>query len=177
LKPDNVMVGAFGEVMVLDWGVAKALSGTEGAAGEPGTVLGTHGFMPPEQARGENHALDERADVYGLGVILLALLSNQDAPIADGASAASALARFPSIPRPLRSICARALAADPASRYPSAAALGEDVARYRSGAAVLAHRETPLERTVRIAKVYRTPILLVLAYMIMRTVVAFMTGR
>ena len=173
LKPDNVMIGAFGEVMVMDWGVAKPLAdenvaATGGAAvegaGDPGaprtedgTIVGTHGFMAPEQARGETANLDERADVYALGAILLALMPTP-------------------VPRPLRSIGAKALAPRPEDRYRSAAALREDVAHYRAGQAVGAHRETAWERTVRVAKVYRTPILLVLAYMIMRALIAFTIG-
>ena len=151
LKPDNVMVGSFGEVMVMDWGVAKTLSAGEEARAiptepmavarpepertttSPGTVLGTRGFMPPEQARGEMDTLDERADVYGLGAILLALLTNREQPITLGSTASAALAGSTSIARPLQSICARALAERPADRYPSATALGEDVARYRAG--------------------------------------------
>ncbi len=193
LKPDNVMVGSFGEVMVMDWGVAKTLTAAEDdddrspgqttsetahrdrTATNPGTVLGTHGFMPPEQARGDMQALDERADVYGLGAILFALLTDRDEPAAMPASAA--LAGSASIPRPLRSICARALAEDPDHRYASATALGEDVARFRAGQKVDAHRENVWERTSRVARVYQVPILLVLAYMIMRTIVAFVIGR
>ena len=195
LKPDNVMVGSFGEVMVMDWGVAKTLSaGAEARAiptepmavagpeperttTSPGTVLGTHGFMPPEQARGEMDTLDERADVYGLGAILLALLTNREQPITPGGTASTALAGSTSIARPLQSICARALAERPADRYPSATALGEDVAHYRAGQRVEAHRETAWERTTRVAHPYRVPILLVLAYMVMRTIVAFVIGR
>ena len=194
LKPDNVMVGSFGEVMVMDWGVAKTLSAAEEnsndsadavaarlhspwTATNPGTVLGTHGFMPPEQARGEINTLDERADIYGLGAILLALLTDREQPIQPGSTASAALASSPSIARPLRSICARALAERPADRYPSATALAEDVARYRAGEKVLAHRETVWERTSRVAHAYRVPILLVLAYMVMRTIVAFVIGR
>jgi serine/threonine protein kinase len=195
LKPDNVMVGSFGQVMVMDWGVAKTLSsaeessddppnrlpaarrGLERTATNPGTVLGTHGFMPPEQARGETKALDERSDVYGLGAILLALLTDREQPIPPGNTAAAALAASPPMARPLRSICARALAERPGDRYPSATALGEDVARYRAGQKVQAHRETVWERTGRVAYTYRVPILLVLAYMIMRTLVAFVVGR
>ena len=176
LKPDNVMVGSFGEVMVLDWGVAKTLSPVQRddvATIEPpsletpahlarqrthqGTVVGTHGFMSPEQARGETDSLDQRADVYALGAMLLDLLNGP-------------------VPPPLRSVCARAMAASPVDRYPSASALGDDVARYRAGQAVQAHRESLLERATRVATIYRTPILLVLAYMIMRAIVAFTAG-
>jgi len=164
LKPDNVMVGSFGEVMVMDWGVAKALSiegGHDGAGDarlahssidparsstDPGTVVGTHGFMAPEQASGEMHDLDERTDVYGLGTILLALLSNQEIRIEPGGALPAILGESSSIPRPLRSICARALAGRPAERYASATALGEEVSRYRAGQAVEAHSETVFER-------------------------------
>src|SRR5262249_46809727 len=102
LKPANVMVGAFGEVQVMDWGLAKVLGGdrdvspprTETAAasvvetdrtGEagPGTqagaVLGTWPYMAPEQARGEVERIDRRSDVFGLGSILCELLTGQPA--------------------------------------------------------------------------------------------------
>jgi serine/threonine-protein kinase len=102
LKPANVMVGAFGEVQVMDWGLAKVLPagaagpGEEGrpdgpavsvvetvgsATGERATqagwVLGTLAYMPPEQARGEVERIDERADVFGLGAILCEVLTGQ----------------------------------------------------------------------------------------------------
>jgi eukaryotic-like serine/threonine-protein kinase len=189
LKPDNVMVGSYGEVMVMDWGVAKAMSPGDdertmaeppadvlGASTNHGTVLGTRGYMSPEQARGDVNDLDERADVYGLGAILRTLLS-KDHTNESGTPVPASVADLKSIPGPLRSICARALAANPADRYPSAAALGEDVARFRAGQAVRAHRETGLEQVARFARTYRTPILLVLAYIVMRALVAFTTGR
>jgi tetratricopeptide (TPR) repeat protein len=93
LKPGNVMVGAFGEVQVMDWGLARVLgeredsspsepSGREEPAGSPvatqaGTVLGTLAYMAPEQARGESDRVDERADVFGLGSILCELLTGE----------------------------------------------------------------------------------------------------
>ena len=102
LKPANVMVGSFGEVQVVDWGLAKVLpeggiadeakamereetviltarSGPAGSDGEsqPGSVLGTPSYMAPEQARGEIDRIDERADVFGLGAILCEILTGR----------------------------------------------------------------------------------------------------
>jgi tetratricopeptide (TPR) repeat protein len=95
LKPSNVMVGAFGEVQVMDWGLAKVLaregpqpaeppSAASTGPGEPtpsltwvGQVLGTPGYMAPEQARGEVEKLDERCDVFGLGAILCVILTGK----------------------------------------------------------------------------------------------------
>ncbi len=99
LKPSNIMVGAFGEVMVMDWGLAKVLTRDAVAADSTdpddertgihtarfdaghetlaGSVLGTPAFMPPEQARGEIDKMDERADVFGLGAILCVILTGR----------------------------------------------------------------------------------------------------
>jgi serine/threonine protein kinase len=186
LKPDNVMLGAFGEVMVMDWGVAKTLgSGPDAEAGafdfagtmqtEVGTVVGTRGFMAPEQAAGEASTVDARADIFSLGAILAMLLTG-DTPPLDGAAAWGMGSRA-TIPRPLRAIFVRALAADPIDRYPTVKALADDVAKYRSGMAVDAHRETLADRARRYGRTYRTPILLVLAYIVMRAIVAMVAGR
>ena len=108
LKPSNIMVGSFGEVQVMDWGLAKVLpeggvadeagarparetvimtvrSGSAGSGSESqaGSVLGTPAYMPPEQARGEIDRIDERADVFGLGAILCEILTGQP-PFAAG---------------------------------------------------------------------------------------------
>jgi len=184
LKPENVMVGSFGEVMVMDWGVAKAIGGLQSsvvshspqstvAALLPvetgaGTVVGTVGFMAPEQARGALADVDQRADVYGLGAILFLLLTGR---IPDADSTGSL--RLIKVPRPVAAICARALAVEPSARYQSVTALADDVARYRDNRKVDAYRETVVERVLRFGRTYRTAILLVLAYMVMRAAVAF----
>ena len=154
----------------MDWGVAKMLadgSGTISAAPDPagggtasGTVIGTPGYMAPEQARGEVDQIDARADVYALGAILTFLL--------DGRT---------DVPRPLRAIAAKAMAADRAHRYPGAQDLGADVARFTARLPVSAYRENLWERAVRLFVRYRTPILLVLAYLVMRSLLLFFTGR
>jgi serine/threonine protein kinase len=109
LKPHNIMVGAFGEVQVMDWGLAKtidrnmvretqakedidpqatitvnpALNNETSSLTVAGSVLGTPGYMPPEQAIGANETLDARADVFGLGAILAALLTGKPAFVGD----------------------------------------------------------------------------------------------
>jgi serine/threonine-protein kinase len=102
LKPANIMVGSFGEVQVMDWGVAKVLARSGEPGGEadresslggehadpghsrPGSVIGTPAYMAPEQARGELEAVDERADVFALGAILCEILTGS--PVFMGSS-------------------------------------------------------------------------------------------
>jgi serine/threonine protein kinase len=181
LKPENVMIGAFGEVLVMDWGVAKQQGGaietgapaTQGRlATEAGAVIGTPGFMSPEQARGEGHLVDGRADVFSLGAILHLMLTGVD-PAPDGAPA---IRDRRDVPKPLRAICAHAMEPDAGARYESVAMLADDVARYRSGEPIRAHRESQVDRVWRLARTYRTAILLVLGYIIMRAAVALLAG-
>jgi serine/threonine protein kinase len=163
LKPENVMIGAFGEVLVLDWGVAKVLEGrppaataAHGSVGtQHGTVLGTPGYMAPEQAAGDDH-VDHRADVYAIGTLLTFLV--------------------PDAPRAVKAIAARACEAEPGRRYASVEALAADIKRYTVGLPVDAYREGLLERTRRVARRHRTPILLVAAYLLMRVILLLVAG-
>jgi len=156
LSPGNIMVGAFGEVLVLDWGLATAALDATG----PRVVVGTPGFMAPEQAGG---LADARSDVYSIGALLAWLTST-----ADGSPER--------LPRPLRSILDKARAALPADRYDDAAALSADLMRFLDGAAVAAHRETVTERAARFARRYRVAILLVVGYLVMRIALLLLRG-
>jgi serine/threonine protein kinase len=178
LKPQNVMVGAFGEVLVLDWGIARERTAPPPGEGA-GVVLGTPAYMPPEQARGANELVDERSDVFALGAILYFLLTGR-APISrtlferqrreEAVTFESPRRVNPRIPRPLAAICAKALSAAPAERYGSAAELAGEVGRFRAGDRVRAYREGAAARVARVAWKHRAAIGLVAAYLLIRWV-------
>jgi len=150
LKPENIMAGAFGEVYVMDWGVAQ-----DGAADLEPAVVGTPGFMPPEQAGA--HAVDGRADVFALGAVLSQML---------GATPPPALA----------AIAAKAQDANPHARYQAVEQLAADVSRFRSQEPVSAYRESVVERGLRLYRRYELPILLLVAYIVMRFVLLVAGG-
>lgn len=162
IKPSNIVIGAYGETFVLDWGIAKvrglaADSAVTSAAAEHGNhstrvgqVVGTPAYMSPEQADGRVNAIDERTDVFALGALLYHILTGH--PPYEGGSADDAIARARrgdvvsihraarTAPKALRTICERAMALQPADRFRSAADVATALERFTSEA--VAHQDT-----------------------------------
>lgn len=178
LKPANIMIGPFGEVLVMDWGLSKVLGPSpandipighadSGAATENrtmltahGTIVGTPGYMSPEQIRGDA-SLDQRSDIYSLGAILQFLITGNAEAIA----------------KPLSAIRVRAMAENPETRYQTVSQLSTDVAHFLDGLAVSAYPESTMVRAWRWVLRNRTWILLLLAYLLTRTLLIFFRPR
>jgi eukaryotic-like serine/threonine-protein kinase len=183
LKPENVMIGGFGEVLVMDWGLAKArhpdLKPAENSTiAQPwqtglrvtgqGGISGTVGYMSPEQARGDPKA-DHRTDIFSLGAILWFMLT--------GAASGEPLALAGSVPRSLRAICEKAMAADPKARYQSGREITTDIAHYLNDEPVSAYPENLLERASRVLARHRTAVILVGVYLLMRILFILLAHR
>jgi len=179
LKPQNVMLGPYGETLVVDWGLAKPLGRRDAAAGlaestwlptpnsasgltQMGAVAGTPEYMSPEQAAGMIPELGPASDVYSLGATLYCLLTGK--PPLHGTDSLRTLVQVqkgefppprqvkPQVPAALEAICLKALAKEPAQRYPSAGELAREVERWLADEAVTAHRERWWQRAARWAR-------------------------
>jgi tetratricopeptide (TPR) repeat protein len=183
LKPANVALGDYGEVLVLDWGLAKVLGQTEEPAGVPpvargagdgggwtqqGQVLGTPAYMAPEQAEGRLDLVDRCSDVYGLGAVLYELLTG--VPPFDGTDTPAVLKRVvqepprpprqrvPAVPPALEAVCLKALAKPPGQRYASARELAQEVGRFLADEPVAAYPEPLAQRLGRWGRRHRTAV-------------------
>jgi predicted Ser/Thr protein kinase len=200
LKPANVMVGPFGEVLVLDWGLAKILPESAGAGGDAdsedattdgdtdtrvtfgtprfgdttahGAVMGTPGYMSPEQERGENQLVNERSDIFALGALLRFVMCS-----ASSSDASPTRARSEIPDKSLAAICAKAAATKPEDRYATVVQLAEDVSRYLDGLPVSARKENFLDRAQRFYRHHSVAILLITAYLLMRVILLLASHR
>ena len=183
LKPANIMLGKYGETLVVDWGLAKTLGRPEPAGGfeerqlqpvsgsamagtQMGAAVGTPSYMSPEQAKGDLEHLGPASDVYSLGATLYELLTGH-VPIEDR-NIAAVLEKvkrgaFPpprqverQVAKTLEAICLKAMAREPGERYQSAHALADDVDHWLADEATSAYREPWSERLVRWARRHKT---------------------
>jgi serine/threonine protein kinase len=183
LKPQNILVGELGETVVIDWGLAKVIgdddepvhdsleprlpTAADSLQTQVGSVFGTPGFMPPEQARGDE--LGPSGDVYALGATLYQLIAGK--PPFRGTSATDVISSTlrhrlepiarvcPGAPPEMVTIIEKALAFEQNDRYPHAGALAEDVRRFLTGQLVAAHRYTKRQRVARFARRNRAPLI------------------
>ncbi len=183
LKPGNVMIGEFGEVMLMDWGLAKVLGDPEGAeptarrtrlegfatdldATRAGEVLGTPGYMSPEQAGGDLGRFDHRTDVYGLGAILYEMVAGRapfhGIPLSDLVSRV-AQGRFPppraagrAVPRELEEVVLRAMARDPDRRYQTVGDMAADLVAFLEGRTLSGVRYGTFQRVLKWARRHKT---------------------
>jgi serine/threonine-protein kinase len=181
LKGQNVVLGDFGEAVVLDWGLAKVLGETEDPTSSApaavastrgqgqtmqGQILGTPNYMAPEQAEGRLDLIDQRSDVYGLGAILYEILTGQP-PFAGTdtvqvlkqvvhAAAVPPRQLVATTPKSLDAVCRKALAKLPADRYAAARDLGQEVQRWLADEPVAAYAEHWTARARRWLSRHRT---------------------
>jgi serine/threonine protein kinase len=219
LKPANIMIGDYGETLVLDWGLAKdiknktdpAFFGEETGAGASrasvtpppggsvasshtntseltmqGQIIGTPAYMAPEQAEGRTELHGPVTDIYALGGILYKILAgNSPTPPAGSMTGPAGQRRlnFVASPPPssvkkdvhpvLERICLRAMATDPAARYPRAQELGQDVQRWLDEHPLVMRPPTAATKFLAILRANVIPMLIVIVGL-MAIIVALM---
>jgi serine/threonine-protein kinase len=183
LKPANVMLGDYGETLVVDWGLAKVmgrpdLASTFGIKLRPkalgqstptqvGAVVGTPQYMSPEQASGQTDLVGPHSDVYGLGATLYCLLTGRP-PLANPALSVQEVLdhveqgnfRPPrqissAVPKPLDAICRKAMALKPVNRYASARALADDIEHWLADEPIAAEPDSQFQRAARWVRRHR----------------------
>ena len=200
LKGSNVVLGDFGEVVVLDWGLAKLVDRAEDTSATPpvtlpqeehreetqvGQLLGTPAYMSPEQAEGRFDRIDRRSDVYGLGAILYEILTGR--PPFTGAHSGEIVHQVihdvplaprslaVSTPPALQAACLKALAKKPNERYASASELAQELQRFLADEPVRAYKEPARTRFARWTRRHRV-LTSCVAALLMAAVVALTAG-
>ncbi len=173
IKPQNVMIGEFGETVVLDWGLAKVKGHPDESSGKlkleieelkessgfktiAGRALGTPSYMPPEQAEGKLDEIDEQSDGYSLGAVLYEILTGK--PPFVGTTVYEIISNVIDeepenlmkssleIPVELSAICMKAISKKKSERYESAKDIADDIKKFMTGSLVSAYRYNPTER-------------------------------
>lgn len=197
LKSANVVLGDFGEAVLLDWGFARSLDepeetlpGTPSTTGDPshtlaGQVVGTPAYMAPEQATGQRGLVDRRSDIYGLGAILFEILTGRPPFVGKDVTDLLRQVRETTPPGPqelcrdvppaLAAVCHHATARDPEKRYASATDLAGDVERWLADMPVTAYAESAGERLRRWGRRHK-PLVAGLAALIATAFLAGATG-
>jgi predicted Ser/Thr protein kinase len=180
LKPQNVMIDTSGKPWIMDFGLAKQLTGGLNLT-SPGSIVGTPGYMPPEQAAGNLTQVDTRSDIYSLGAILYEIATGQ-APY-KGANPVETIKMVvshpltppskinPDVPRDLEAVILKAMEKDKGRRYPTASAFARDLERCMTGEKVTVRRSSrvrDLRRRVRSAPV----IAILIAFAILAVILA-----
>jgi serine/threonine-protein kinase len=184
IKPANIMLGGFGETLVVDWGLAKPLdqpetksepglgplrplsAGSSGTGTMYGSTVGTPNFMSPEQAAGEHDRLGPVSDVYSLGATLYCILAGRPPFHEPQIGLVLSKVRQGKFPRPrevnrqvppaLEAICLTAMALRPDDRYPTARALADDLEHWLADEPVSVYREPWTARLARWARRHKT---------------------
>jgi serine/threonine protein kinase len=175
----------------MDWGIASKLresasqsapvpkNAIPGAAiTQDGAIVGTPGYLSPEQAAGATDKIDHRSDIYGLGAVLYHILTGHS-PIPDQAvtvaidrairgDIVAPRSLNDGIPRRLEAICLKALALEPEARYQSVDALSRDIGLFLDGEPVSAHVEKPWDIAARWISKYQFIVIIALVYIIVR---------
>ena len=190
IKPDNIMIGEFGETILLDWGLAKVKGQSDERANEmaqgisslrtsslqqtmSGKPLGTPAYMAPEQARGLITEIDERSDIYALGAVLYEILTGD--PPFEGQNAADILAKVitdeplpitalePDAPPDLCAVVAKTLAKKKEDRYSSAREVAHEIETYMAGGRIGVYEYSAWELLKRFVRKNRALSLLIAA--------------
>jgi WD40 repeat protein len=195
LKPANVLVGEYGETVVVDWGLAKEVGDPDEVSPVSmppaqmgmtvhGAIVGTPAYMPPEQARGE--AVGARADVYSLGALIWHVLVGRPPYLGKVDEILTAVRTrpppslrdaAPDVPEELASIVEHAMERDPDLRYPSARELAEELSRFQTGQLVTRHRYSTWELVKRWVKRHRAAVMSSAALLVGASIVGVIAMR